>query len=161
LRPRHHSRGWLLGRKGHHPDGWSYRIFAPTAEETEFRAAALLRLLDGGLSKPIKRHFVAEGTKALEAARKEFGEVAKQSAEIRTNEESLARPSEISADILSQLKAQKVMVAIELSGLNARVKACDDMLKDPKRLEVSTFQSISDMKVKAEIERVGIKEKLD
>ncbi|HZN36211.1 MAG TPA: hypothetical protein VFB80_20420, partial [Pirellulaceae bacterium] len=55
----------------------------------------------------------------------------------------------------------KVMVAVELAGLMARVKACDGMLKDPKRLEISTLQSISDMKVKAEIEFVGIKEKLD
>ena len=35
------------------------------------------------------------------------------------------------------------------------------MLNEPKRLEVSTLQSISDMKVKAEIERIGTKEKLD
>jgi hypothetical protein len=53
------------------------------------------------------------------------------------------------------------MQTVELAGLNARVKACDAMLADPKRLEVSALQSISDMKVKAEIERVGIKEKLD
>jgi hypothetical protein len=54
-----------------------------------------------------------------------------------------------------------VMMAVELSGLNARVRACDEMLKDPKKLEISTLQSVNDMKIKAEIERVGIKEKLD
>ena len=80
---------------------------------------------------------------------------------MRVETEKLAKPSEIRPDILSQLKAQKVMVAVELAGLMARVKACDGMLKDPKRLEISTLQSISDMKVKAEIELVGIKEKLD
>ena len=80
---------------------------------------------------------------------------------IRVEQERLSKPSEITPDILSQLKAQKVMVAVELAGLIARVKACDEMLKEPKKLEISTLQSISDMKVKAEIERVGIKEKLD
>jgi hypothetical protein len=87
--------------------------------------------------------------------------LAKQAAALKQEQEKLAKPSEISADILSQLKAQKVMVAVELAGLNARVKACDDMLKDPKKLEISALQSISDMKVKAEIERVGIREKLE
>ena len=67
----------------------------------------------------------------------QYVEVAKQGVTLRAEEEKLSKPSEISADILSQLKAQKVMVAVELAGLNWRVKACDEMLKDPKRLEIS------------------------
>ena len=43
-------------------------------------------------------------------------------AALKQEQEKLAKPSEISTDILSQLKAQKVMVAVELAGLNARVK---------------------------------------
>src|SRR5439155_20324416 len=108
-----------------------------------------------------QQYFLAEGRKRIENARTRYVEVARQGDVLRAEEEKLAKPSEISADILSQLKAQKVMVAVELAGLNARVKACDEMLKDPKKLEISALQSISDMKVKAEIERVGIKEKLD
>src|SRR5439155_14574231 len=108
-----------------------------------------------------QQYFLAEGRKRIENARTRYVEVARQGDVLRAEQEKLAKPSEISADILSQLKAQKVMVAVELAGLNARVKACDEMLKDAKRLEVSALQSISDMKVKAEIERVGIKEKLD
>jgi hypothetical protein len=53
------------------------------------------------------------------------------------------------------------MMAVEMAGLNARVKACDAMLNEPKKLEVSALQSVSDMKVKAEIERIGTQEKLD
>src|SRR2546422_8396245 len=43
-----------------------------------------------------------------------------QGADLRAEEAKLEKPSEISTDILSQLKAQKVMVAVELAGLNAR-----------------------------------------
>jgi len=141
--------------------GWVFRVYAATPEEAEQRSAAILQLLDGGLSWPMREFHLTEGRKSLDAARPIFEEVAKQTAVIQAEEDKLAKPSEISPDILSQLKAQKVMVAVELAGLHARVKACDEMLKDPKRLEISTLQSISDMKVKAEIERVGIKEKLD
>jgi hypothetical protein len=141
--------------------GWTHYIYAATPQEAEQRAAAILQLIDGGMSWPMRKYLLAEGRKSLEAARPIFEEVAKLNAAIKAEEEKLAKPSEISPDILSQLKAQKVMVAVELAGLIARVKACDDMLKDPKKLEISTLQSISDMKVKAEIERVGIKEKLD
>jgi hypothetical protein len=142
-------------------EGWTYTIYAPSAEDAEERAAALVHLVDCGVCRPMQQYFLAEGNKRIENSRKQYVEVAKQGAVLRAEEEKLSKPSEISADILSQLKAQKVMVAIELAGLSARVKACDEMLKDPKRLEISTLQSISDMKVKAEVERIGIKEKLD
>jgi hypothetical protein len=141
--------------------GWEFWIYAPTADEAQQRAAGLLQLLDGGMSRPMQRYFFDEGNKALAEAGKHFEEVAKQGAVLREEEAKLAKPSEISADILSQLKAQKVMVAVELAGLNARVKACDERLKETWKLPASALQSIGDMKVKAEIERVGIKEKLD
>jgi hypothetical protein len=141
--------------------GWSFTLLAPTAEAAQQRAAAILRLLDGGMSRPMQRYALKQGRESLAAARLSQGQIADHAEQIRQVEEAVAKPSEISADILSQLKAQKVMVAVELAGLIARVKACDEMLKDPKRLEIATLQSITDMKVKAEIERVGIKEKLD
>jgi hypothetical protein len=136
-------------------------IFAPTAEEAEARAIAILRLFDCGLSRPLQRHFIAEAQKYAAEAREKYRDYAKLSEAIHAEEEKIAKPSEISAEILGQLKAQKVMMAVEMAGLNARVKACDAMLNEPKKLEVSALQSVSDMKVKAEIERIGIKEKLD
>jgi hypothetical protein len=138
-----------------------YFIYAPTPEEAAARTAAVLRLIDCGASRPLQQYFLTEAQKHLTRARAACDEFAKLSDEIPAEEEKIAKPSEVSPDILSQLKAQRVMVAVELAGLNARVKACDSMLNEPKRLEVSTLQSISDMKVKAEIERIGTKEKLD
>ncbi len=139
----------------------TYRVLAPTAEQAEERMRAIVRLYDAGLSRPMQQFLLSEGQKVLEAARSGYVEMAQLTQAAQAEREKLAVPSEISGDILSQLKAQKVMVAVELAGLNARVKACDAMLADPKKLEISTLQSISDMKIKAEIERVGIKEKLD
>jgi hypothetical protein len=153
--------GYPNDKGGRYEDGWEFTIYAPTAEAAQQRAAAILQLLDCGISRPMQRYFLAEARKSIEPALATFADYAKEMTTLRAEEEKLAKPSEISPDILSQLKAQRVMVAVELSGLNARVKACDEMLKDPKKLEISTLQSVSDMKVKAEIERVGIKEKLD
>lgn len=146
---------WSSGNRG-----YAFKIYAPTAEEAKERAAAILRLLDGGISRPLQQYFLTQGREHLALARTKCDEYDALSAEIRLEQEKLDLPSEVSADILSQLKAQRVMVAVELAGLNARVKACDQMLSEPKRLEVSTLGSISDMKVKAEIERIGTQEKL-
>ena len=139
----------------------TFRVFAPTAEEAEQRARAIMQLYDCGYTRPVQRLALAEGRHVLEQSRKLAQDLPMLSAAIAAEEAKLAKPSEISHEILTELKAQKVMQTVELAGLNARVKACDAMLGDPKRLEVSTLQSVSDMKVKAEIERVGIKEKLD
>jgi hypothetical protein len=138
-----------------------YTIFAPTAEEAERRARAIIQLCDAGYSRPIQRQLLEKGQAALAGARSKSADLPKIAAAIAAQDATLAKPSEITPDILSQLKAQKVMVAVELAGLNARVKACDAMLTEPRKLEISTLQSISDMKVKAEIERVGIKDKLE
>jgi hypothetical protein len=138
----------------------SFQVFAPTAEDAEHRARAIIQLYDVGFCRPLQQSLLGEGQKVLEQLRSQNAELGQLSATIRA-EEKLAKQSEISGDIFSQLKAQKVMVAIELAGLSARVKACDAMLTDPKKLEASTLQSVSDMKVRAEIERVGMKEKLD
>jgi hypothetical protein len=141
--------------------GFTFTVYAPTADEAKDRAAAIVRLYDCGACRPLQQYFLIEGRKRLAAARAKCDEYDKLSEEIRVEEEKINQPSEVSTDILSQLKAQRVMVAVELAGLSARVKACDQMLNEPKRLEVSTLQSISDMKVKAEIERIGTQEKLD
>jgi hypothetical protein len=138
-----------------------YTMFAPTAEEAERRARAIVQLCDAGYSRPIQRQLLEKGQAVLADTRSKAAALPKFAAEIAGQEATLAKPSEITPDILSQLKAQKVMVAVELAGLNARVKACDAMLGEPRKLEISTLQSISDMKVKAEIERVGIKDKLE
>ena len=148
-------------RRDNYVDQLRFVILAPTAEEAEQRAEAIVQLYDGGLCRPMQRYLFGEGQRAYELLGDKYEELKPITAAIQTESEKLAAPSEISGDILSQLKAQKVMVAVELAGLSARVKACDAMLADPKKLEISTLQSISDMKVKAEIERVGIKEKLD
>lgn len=150
----------MIGLKN--PNGeWECVVYAPTADEATARAAAILRLYDCGASRPLQRFFLAEAQRCLASSRAACDDFTKLSGEITAEEEKIAKPSEVNVDILNQLKAQRVMVAVELAGLNARVKACDSMLNEPKRLEVSALQSISDMKVKAEIERIGTKEKLD
>jgi hypothetical protein len=140
---------------------FEFTLYAPTAEAAQQRAAAIVRLYDCGASRPLQRYLLAEGRKQLAAARAKCDEYDKIREEIQAEQAKLSGPSEVSTDILSQLKAQRVMVAVELAGLSARVKACDQMLNEPRRLEVSTLQSVSDMKVKAEIERIGTQEKLD
>jgi hypothetical protein len=138
-----------------------FAVDAPTAEEAADRARGIARLLDGGMSRPVQTYMLGRGKQSLADAEARLAEVLKTSEAIAAEEKILATPSEISPEILTQLKSQKVMIAVEEAGLAARVKACDAMLADNRKLEISTLQSIGDMKVKAEIERVGLKEKLD
>jgi hypothetical protein len=139
----------------------AFAVYAPTAEEAAARARGIAKLLDGGMSRPVQTYMLARGKEKLADAEARLAEIAKLSEAIAAEEKFLATPSEISPEILTQLKSQKVMIAVEEAGLSARVKACDAMLADNRKLEISTLQSIGDMKVKAEIERVGLKEKLD
>jgi hypothetical protein len=147
-------------------NGLSFLIFAPTAEQARQRATGILRLHDAAVSRPLQQFLLAESRKHLAEARAKCDEHDRLLAELVAEREKLKEPSEVSTDILTELKAQRIMVTIELAGLSARVKACDQMLIPPrqgetKRLEAGALQAISDIKVKAEIERIGTQEKLD
>jgi hypothetical protein len=152
---------WMRFADGTDRSSWTFVIFAPSAEAAKERAAGLLRLVDEGLCRPLQRDCLAEGRKALEIVRKAYDDMAKIDESVRSDQARIEKPSEITADILTQLKAQKVMTDVELVGLTARVNACVAMLGKPKELSPAAIESISDMKVRAEIERVGTKEKLD
>jgi hypothetical protein len=138
-----------------------FTVDAPTAELAIGRVRGIAQLLDGGMSRPVQTYLFARGKESLADAEQRLAELAKVSEAIGAEEKFLTKPSEISPEILTQLKSQRVMIAVEEAGLTARVKACDAMLADNRKLEISTLQSVGDMKVKAEIERIGLKEKLD
>jgi hypothetical protein len=138
-----------------------FQVHARTEEDAVERAKAIVRLYDAGFSRPAQQHLLTELQKSIALARDKFGKIPPVDAAMAAEKEKMAKPTEITTDILKELKAQKVMVAVELAGLNARVKACDAMLQEPGNLRAAALQSVGDMKVKAEVERVGIKEKLD
>lgn len=151
---------WRVGG-GDEGDRWELTVFAPTAKAAEERAAAILRLVDEGLCRSLQRDCLAEGRKALDAAHKVHDELVKLSQSSGELGAKLRKPSEISSEVLKELKSQKVMTDIELAGLTARVNACTAMLSKPKELSESAIETIGDMKVRAEIDRLGVKEKLD
>ena len=138
-----------------------FNVYARTQDDAVARTKAIVRLYDAGFSRPSQEVLLGELRKSIERARGEFAKIPPVQEALAAEIEKAAKPSEITSDILKELKAQKVMVAVEVAGLSARVKACDAMLQDPVKLGVGALQSVSDMKVKAEVERVGIKEKLD
>jgi len=157
---------WESGAVGNPSNrrAWYITVYAPTEELAEQRIRAMIQLWDNGLCRPLQRDCLTEAKKSLQSVQQGYDEVNKLTAAITAKEELLANPSEINSDILSQLRAQKVMVGIELAGLNARVKACNEMLKevrDDTRPPSQVHNSIADMKVRAEVELVGSKEKLD
>lgn len=142
---------------------WYVAVYAPTEELAEQRARAIVQLFDAGLCRPLQRDCLVEAKKSLESARMGFEEVARQTEAIKAKQELLDKPSEVTTDILTQLRAQKVMIGVELAGLEARIKACNRMLM-PLQVDAKTEkvrESVSDMKVRAEVELVGTKEKLD
>ena len=145
-------------------NGWIVNVYAPSEELAAERARSILQLFDNGLCRPLQRDCLHEGKSSLEAAQQGYAESAELTKAIAAKEAELANPSEITPDILTQLKAQKVMVSVEMAGLSARVKACNEMLKqarDDTRPPSPLQNSIGDMKVRAEVELVGTKEKLD
>ncbi|HUE74525.1 MAG TPA: hypothetical protein VMP01_26900 [Pirellulaceae bacterium] len=137
-------------------------VYATTEELAEQRARAIVQLFDG-FCRALQRDSLTKAKKSLEAARKGYEEVARQTESIKAKEKLLDKPSEITTEILTQLRAQKVMIGVELAGLEARIKACNRMLL-PTNVDLKSEkarESVSDMKVRAEVELVGTKEKLD
>lgn len=144
---------------------WIVEVFAPTEDGAKQRVSAIIRLLDCATCRPLQRDCLAEGQKSLAAVRMGYEQLAKHDETIRVEEAKAVQVPEITADILSELKSQKVMVSIELATVSARVIACNEMLKAIGNREPRTasgqFETINDIKIKAEIDLAGIKAKLE
>lgn len=140
---------------------WLIEAYAPTQLAAEQRVAAIIRVLDCALCRPLQRTCLSEGRKSLQAARKGYEDVAKQSEGLQVEEGKSVTSSELTQDILLQLKSQKVSVSIELATLNARVKKCDEKLKElENKPQGALLETVNDLKVKAEIDLAAVKEKL-
>lgn len=139
----------------------TYRVFAESAETAENRLRGILQLIDQGYCRPLQRTCLIEGRKSLEQARDAYAEVARLRKESSQEQAKLAEPSEITEEVLSKLKAEKVLLDVELAGAIAQLKACDALLTAGKEPSATTLQSISYAKVRAEIEAAGITAKLD
>jgi hypothetical protein len=136
------------------------QLFAPTAEEAEARARAILALIDGGVCLPLQKYCLETTQAALQSAEKATGALLDTETLLAAENAKLAKPSEISEDILSKLKAEKVLTEIELAGLAARIKGCEAQLAPDKEQTPATAQGIKDLKLRAEIDQLGLKEKL-
>jgi hypothetical protein len=141
---------------------WILEVYAASEVAAEQRLAAVIQILDRALCRPLQRICLTEGRKSLEAARKGYEDVANQSEALRVEEAKRLASTDISPGMLDQLKSQKMSVAIELAALNARVKACNEKLKElGDKPQGPQFETLSDIKLRGEIDVATSQERLD
>ena len=115
---------------------------APTAESAEAAVKALLSVYDYGFSKPLQEKILAARKDALAQGAEAAAECEKAKAKTLELENALAplkQYDDITKEMLSDLKTQQRMIAIDMVGVEARIKACETAVEGEiqKRLKAA------------------------
>ncbi len=139
-----------------------YRILAPTPERAKELVQALVQLYDYGISYPMQEEFLRqrqEAAKELVQAQEEVKKVQAVIADCDKQLESLKTYEDIGKEALATYRAQQRMLDVDLSGIKARIDACNKILERRKELSASRVEQVETVKIAAEIELVGLEAK--
>ncbi len=132
------------------------QVFGPTVQATKSMAIALLDLYDYGISRPIQEQLIAD----MQGRKARLAELLARFNAEQAKVESLAKQFEecddISSDMLTELGAQKWSIAVDITGTQARIDACNKILNSDVQHPVAIRQQVESIRIAAEIELVGL-----
>ena len=139
---------------------WSFQVFALTPDQAKEVVESLLSIYDYGLSLPMQKQFVRRkvlAAKELAQAREQFEQGKVNVDEWNSQLERMKEYEDVDSKALTTYLEQQRMIDVELSGIKARIDACNKLLGQPKaNLPSSRAEQIETIKITAEIELVGL-----
>jgi hypothetical protein len=138
-----------------------YRIYAPTAQRAKELVEGMLSLQDNGLFSTIQQELQAAKRKweaNLQESREHLEKTQKESKTVQDQLDAAKEYADISEQTLSGLETQQRLVEVDMEGLKARVKACNDLLETSKRSPAtsSRIEQLENLKIAAEVELAGL-----
>lgn len=137
------------------------QLLGPDVETTKAMSLALLHLYDEGLSLPIQEHLIAEMQQRAEQLPMMLTNFKAVLASVPPLLKDMAGLPRISEDAIEDLQTQKRLIAIDIVGAQARVDACEKILKGDEPGGPKVTDQVESLKLTAEIELVGLSARQD
>jgi hypothetical protein len=143
-------------------DHYELRVLAPDREGAEALAAALLRVLDWGIARPVQMLLWDERTEYLAAMQQLQAELDQIVVQLAAGKQKLDQTQEFDPQGLTDLRTQQWLLQVDISGAKARVEACDRLLAKFDAITAATAarrDQVLDLKIAAEIDLAGLSAK--
>lgn len=124
------------------------RILAPTAEIAEARAAAMLTLFDQGDARTLQQETFQAHQKLAMQWRQAREEAEAAEAKIPAIDKALEAFEDVTADMLSALRAQRLQIEVERIGVKAEIEAAQKLMAEGNR---ETQQKVEGLLLPAQI----------
>jgi hypothetical protein len=138
---------------------FSHIVCAANPSRLEELVRALITIYDEGFARTCHRNYIAAERKIrdqLEEYRKVVNSAEQKLAGYEKQLEELSAFEDLSKETMASLTAQKRMIAVNLTGIKARLEACNKILADREKLSTSRIDQVETVKITAEIELVGL-----
>lgn len=134
----------------------SFVILATTAERAQQLAETLLVLLDEGLFLPAQRNITITQQGHAEEQRRLNQKFPLLQQQLKALEQKIEKMEPIGKDELGDLKTQRRLLSVGLAGVEARIGACEKILRRRSELSTNRIEQVETIKIAAEIELVGL-----
>jgi hypothetical protein len=161
-RPGMGARGGSFGSFGPSGNSWpekyiQVRIYAPTMQDAEKGVKAWLDLYDRGVCYPAIlqcRKLNDQFEQTYAKSNKELRKLERSRDEISEELENYKEFQDLDKEAVGSLKTQRRMLAVDLTGIDARLALANKMLSQTDHLK--RHEQIESIKIAAEIEQVGL-----
>lgn len=140
---------WQLFRRG-----VRYEFLAANADRAVELARAFVAIKDRGVFRKLNQ--VIADRIEVEVKKQREGEIANEQATKRSRqlEAEVGKLPEIDKGSLADLKNHQRFVEVDISGVRARIDACNRLLQ--KKMREAQIEKLEDIKLTAEVELVGL-----
>jgi len=110
-------------------------VLGKTSDEVESRLKAIVQLLDAALHQSTRRELLTGAQVSLAKAKAHLAEQQRLEADTKDLRERMGDAARIPPEVLPHLQAQQITLGIDIEGLEAELKACDQLLQEKQRTE--------------------------
>jgi hypothetical protein len=129
------------------------RIFAPTEDRAKQLSQAYITLVDYGV-RDLWQAKLRDTVKDLPPLRTALKESQTALAEKEKEREGLKEYQDIGSESLTQFRTQQRLIGVDLTGVEARIEACNKILSDPGPRPGR--EQVLSIKIASEIDLVGL-----
>lgn len=110
-------------------------VLGKTSDEVESRLKAIVQLLDAAMHQSTRRELLTGAQVSLAKAKAHLAEQQRLEADTKDLRERMGDAVRLPPEVLTHLQAQQITLGIDVEGLEAELKACDQLLQEKQRTE--------------------------
>lgn len=150
-----------VGVRTGQPAPQTFHLIGPDFETTSAMALALIKLHDYGVTMKMQERLIADMKQRKAKLPELLAEFQVGRKKLKASSEKLKGFESIPLDVIADLQIKQRLVSVDIAGAQARISACEDILKRKEVRSPKNAEHVESMKITAEVELVGLTAQLE